>query len=94
MSFVLRLVGTHFPTTFDGQYLVEYDPDRPGVDPDGSPMLAHIVASPDIERAKKFPSAREAMEEWRRISRSVPTRPDGKPNRPLTAFTVEVEKVP
>jgi len=30
------------------------------------------------------------MSYWRRRSTVCPTRPDGKPNRPGTAFTVEI----
>lgn len=89
----IRILGlaTGGPCVFDGQYLVEYDPDQPGTTPDGQPMLAHIVCTPDPWKAKEFDSARDAMEEWRRVSKTTPVRPyDSKPNRPLTAFTVEV----
>jgi hypothetical protein len=41
--------------------------------------------------AKEFPDAREAMVYWQTISEAVPLRPDGKPNRPLTAYTVSIE---
>jgi hypothetical protein len=30
------------------------------------------------------------MKDWKRTSKTHPRRPDGKPNRPMTAFTVEV----
>jgi hypothetical protein len=32
-----------------------------------------------------------AMEVWTRQSRVRPLRPDGKPNRPLTAYTISIE---
>ncbi len=84
--------GTSSP--FDGQYLVEYDPERDGVAPDGTPMLAYIVTTPDIAKAKRFASKIEAFECWRQISKRDPyggrLAPDGKPNRPLTAFTVQI----
>jgi hypothetical protein len=50
-------------------------------------MFAHIVTTPDISQAKQFPTALEAVETWR-LSHGL--RADGKPDRPLTAFTVEV----
>lgn len=39
---------------FEGQWLVEYDPTRPGRSPAGSPMHAHIVCSPDRSKARRF----------------------------------------
>ncbi|GAC1496137.1 MAG: hypothetical protein NVS1B2_15940 [Vulcanimicrobiaceae bacterium] len=40
--------------------------------------------------AKHFDSARDAHAFWMQVHPTDPTRPDGKPNRPLTAYTVEV----
>jgi len=77
-------------TPFDGQFLVEYDADREGRAPDGTVMLAHILTTPALGAAKRWPSHRDALEEWRRQSTRWPRRPDGKANRPLTAFTVEI----
>lgn len=76
---------------FDGQFLVEYDPDKRGVDPRGYVMLAHILVG-DLRTAKRFPDPGQAMDEWKRVSKRWPVRPDGRPNRPLTAFTVSVLK--
>lgn len=78
------------PGPFDGQYLLEYDPERDGETPEGRPMIAHILATPDPSKALRFPGAREALECWKRTCERDPTRPDGRPNRPLTAFTVAV----
>ena len=89
MSVKMRIVGhPDGPTAFDGQYLMEYDPARPGVDPEGRKMIAHVVTTPDPEKALVFPSMDEALETWRR---SHGTREDCRPNRPLTAFTVTFE---
>lgn len=41
----------------------------------------------DKSKAMRFASHGEAFEFWRRVSTVNPTRPDGKPNRPLTACT-------
>jgi hypothetical protein len=40
--------------------------------------------------AKTFDSQGEAYAFWLQESKTVPTRPDGQPNKPLTAFTVEI----
>jgi hypothetical protein len=68
--------------------LVEYDPGRIGTDSDGIPMHAHVVTTPNKARARVFPSLKEALELWRQESG---LRPDGLPNRPLTAFSITFE---
>lgn len=50
----------------------------------------HTTFTRDRTRAVSFDSPADAIEYWRQQSKTVPTRPDGKPNRPLTAFTVEI----
>lgn len=90
---VIKIIGlaVGMSCPFDGQYLVEFDPDRRGVDPDGGELTAHIVCSPDPADAKQYESKLAAMSEWKRISSRWPLREyDGRPNRPLTAFTVEI----
>ena len=93
MSPVLRIVGSVAggePCPFAGQYVVEYDPERDGLDPHGRRMTAHVITSPRRADALEYPSTIAALEAWRRVSARAPVRPDGKPNRPLTAYTVEV----
>lgn len=96
MSVVMKIEGlvNGEPSPFDGQYLVEYDPERDGTAPNGIPMSAHVVTTWDPGEAKEFPSAIEAGEEWKRVCKRNPRRPDGKPNRPLTAFTVTILESP
>jgi hypothetical protein len=96
---VMQIVGliNGGATPFDGQWLVEYDPERDGYAPDGAPMLAHIVTTPDINQARVFADHAEALELWRSTCKRHPIRFDGRSNRPLTAFTVEIappEKFP
>jgi hypothetical protein len=96
MSAVIRIEslvagGT---TPFDGQYVAEYDPSRAGVSPEGFPMLCHLVTTPDIEKALQFEDGVAAAEAWKAVDSKQPVRGDGKPNRPLTAFTVEITKGP
>jgi len=82
----LRIIGTVLgePSPFDGQYVKEYDPTY--CHPDGYDG-GILETTPDPGEALTFPSAVEALECWRK---SYGTRCDGQPNRPLTAFTVEV----
>ncbi|WP_372507741.1 MULTISPECIES: DUF2510 domain-containing protein [Mycobacteriaceae] len=93
----IRIVGlvNGTPTDFDGQYIVEYDPSRVGTHPvTGEPMPAlHLVTTPDIQWATRF-SATETVDLYRAVDRRNPTRADGEPNRPLTAFTIETEVEP
>jgi hypothetical protein len=43
--------------------------------------------------AMRFANAAEAMRTWQTQSSVRPFRDDGLPNRPLTAFTIEVVKL-
>ena len=98
MSYVIRIEGLAFnqprpggsSSPFDGEYLAEYDPERDGTDPNGESMIAHIVTTPNPEDALHFDTGPDATECYRQVCQRNPTRPDGKPNRPLTAFTVAI----
>lgn len=85
MRFVIRIIGAadgrH--TKHDGRYLV-------GVDLDARGGRGTVTSSPEIRTAHRFEHAAEALEYWRRIAPRHQWRPDGEPNRPLTAYTVEV----
>lgn len=52
--------------------------------------VAGILTTKDIKEAKTFTTMADALEYWRRQSVYIPLRPDGKPNRPFTAFSVEI----
>ncbi len=79
---VIRLADT-------GEWLKAYDPDG------GDQGIAYPTGiaewTRDPSKAILFASAAEAFELWRRTSRRTPRRPDGRPNRPLSAFTISVE---
>lgn len=64
-----------------GCYLAAYDPE--GSD-------GHGLASwtPDSDKALTFATGAEATACYRAIPRSRPLRADGRPNQPLTMFTV------
>lgn len=78
MSVVLKFVdGPHA-----GKYLRFYDPDFE----DGS---GAVTVTNKVELAQRFADIIEALEEWKRPSTVHPIREtDGKPNRPMTAWSV------
>lgn len=78
MTFVIRLPA--------GPYLEWFNVDAYGGR--GADSWTH-----DLAEAMRFPSFEAAMECWRKQSTVVPLRDDGKPNRPLTAYNVIIEKV-
>ena len=47
----------------------------------------------DVAKARKFASFIESGECWKAVSLVNPRRPDGKPNWPLTAYSVTIEKI-
>lgn len=50
--------------------------------------------TPDLAKAKRFPSFEAAVACWEAQSTLVPRRSDGKPNRPMMAYTVTIKEVP
>ena len=71
------------PTALDHTWLREYDPDAHG-------GRGVIRGTKNRAEAMQFAEAGDAMKLWRAQSRVRPLRPDGRPNRPLTAYTIEV----
>jgi hypothetical protein len=71
------------PVEHRGRYVVSYDPDAN----DGG---GFVVSTADPRQAQQFEGYVEAFEFWRRASTVRPVREDGKPNRPLTAYTVTI----
>lgn len=65
------------PCPFEGQYLMAFTPDAE----------VKGTFTDDPKKALRFMSKAAALECWQT---SIGTRPDGQPDRPLTAFTVEV----
>lgn len=91
---ILGLVVGEPATGHDGRWLVEYDPGRDGWDPVLQvPMLAHVVSTGDASQARRFPSAQAVHECWTQVDPRQPVRWDGRPNRPLTAYTIEVRQL-
>ena len=70
-----------------GWYLASYAPEAA----DGR---GHAEWTPDPARAMTFRDRSAAFECWQAVPRSRPVRPDGKPNRPLTVFSIKIEAAP
>ena len=89
----IRIVGLcgGGETEYDGLWLKAYDPTY--VNPyryDGG----ILETTRDPVQAAVFPSAAAAMEKWRECAPPpYHLSLDGKPNRPLTAFSVEVTAI-
>lgn len=76
-----------------GEWVQTFDPDASAYDPPRYPTGSGSSTA-DPAKALRFDDPGEALEYWHQPSTVVPLRPDGKPNRPLTAFTVTVEELP
>jgi hypothetical protein len=88
MATVLRYVGDGRAADIpDGSYLEAFDPDVQN-------GRGYTKWTTDPIFAMRFVDAGAAMETWRMTSKTHPVRDDGKPNRPLTAFTVIAEAAP
>lgn len=85
MSFVLHIVAPAIggPSDLDGKYVKAYDPNAR----DGR---GHITGTDDRTQALKFENAGDAFSFWRQQSTVRPLRPDGRPNKPLTAYHIEI----
>ena len=90
MSIAIKIVGNALgmPTPHDGRYVREVAWD---VDQDGR---CEITSAANASEAKRFDDFLKATEFWKTQSKVRPMRPDGKPNRALTAYTVEIAEVP
>lgn len=68
-------------TAADGQYLISYDPTI-------KDDVFTLTFTTDMHKARRFLTLASAVDCYRKISPNHPTRADGEPNRPLTAYTV------
>jgi hypothetical protein len=87
---VISLEGQHIDRMTSpppaGAMLCSYDPDAFG-------GFGEAVFTTDRSKAMRFSSALTAMEYYYQQSKVVPLRPDGQPNRPLTAYTISIEEL-
>lgn len=89
MTHVLQVVGlaNGEPTDAEGLYVVSYTPDGHGGRGD-------LVLSEHLKDAQRFDSPGAALELWQaQAAPPFATRPDGKPNRPMTAFSIVAIKL-
>ena len=70
-----------------GKYLRDYDVDAHG-------GRGTVTWTTKLELALRFDSLAAAHMAWVTTSTVHPRRPDGRPNRPLTAFTVTIAPIP
>jgi hypothetical protein len=75
------------PCPHAGQYVERFDFDTR----DGR---GYGSFTKDPTHALHFADKAAALSFWRTVSKSHPTRPDGRPNRPLTALTVSIVNAP
>lgn len=61
--------------------------------PDGHGGRGRIETTEHVAFAKRFDDVKAVLDEWKRPSATHPTRRDGRPNRPLSAFTIEPTEV-
>lgn len=82
MTYVMVCYGyaVDIPCPFVGQFLEHFDP------------MAEVKGdwTNDLTKARKFATKEEAFEVWRT---PIGKRADGKPDRPLTAFSVGIQPV-
>jgi hypothetical protein len=64
-----------------GCYLADYNPE-------GNDGHGRASWTSDAGRALTFATGAEAAARYRAVPRNRPLRPDGRPNRPLTMFTI------
>lgn len=92
---ILRLLGTpRRETPHDGKFIVDYDPtwmDAPIDEGNGRRRLVKVLeTTADRRLAKKFATMDEAYAYLTQASPNKPLRNDGKPNRPLTAYSTVI----
>lgn len=87
MSHVILMVETvqGVPTEHDGRWLQRYVPPKQLAS--GEFEGGILQSTPDLLQAMLFSDAAAALATWR-LQNGL--RPDGLPNRPLTAWTCEI----
>jgi hypothetical protein len=89
MAYVIKIEwlggsdGPHEHSRHTGRYVRRYDPDAHN-------GLGEVWTAAEPVDALQFATGVAAAEFYRQASKVKPVRGDGRPNRPLTAFTVSV----
>jgi len=89
MPVVVRLIcwANGAPLNCAGEYIREVDTQI------AATSYEWLTTTPSIGMAKRWSSPMDFCNTYLEPLHSDPIRPDGKPNRPLTALTVEIERV-
>ena len=86
MTALIRAVGfaNGKPCPHEGHWLKSFDHEAFG-------GRGHGEFTDDIDQAMRFVDSAAAFAFWGKQSETKPSRNDGKPNKPMTALTVEIE---
>lgn len=84
MTVLIKILGTATELFPDLRWLADYDVEAYN-------GLGDVTVTSDRAKAKRFTSQTEAFAAWNTQSTVRPLRADGRPNKPLTHFTIEVE---
>jgi len=89
MSVVMKLLAwaDGQPLRCAGEYVRTLDVQAASRD------LDWLTTTPDIALALRWPDPGAARRQWKEILKSDPVRADGKPNRPMTALTIQLVRV-
>jgi hypothetical protein len=88
MPFIMKLYSlAHEPNTlYPNKFLKSFDPD-------GNNGRGEYDTARDLSEAQLFITAKDAINLWQTVSKLRPFRPDGEPNKPLTAFNIEILEI-
>jgi hypothetical protein len=71
-------------TPHDGDWVVEWNPHTEW-------GVLGLSSTRERSKAKRFAHHADVFRQWKTTSIIQPVRPDGRPNRPLTAVSIEIE---
>lgn len=74
----------------NGSWIPERDTYLKSYDPEAFDGIGHAEFTADIKDALVMQDTAEFFRIWSAIPQNRPTRADGSPNKPLTAYDVEV----
>lgn len=90
MDYIIKILGIQILGPAVGGASPYNDTFLVGCDFNGRDGWGTYDVSGDPGDARRFKTMADAVDYYRRTSDVRPIRPDGRPNRPLTALTVEV----
>lgn len=88
----IKLVGIGLRSIDPPEWVTGFDVDAHA--PDSLYPTGLVDSDVDPAKAMRFDNAADALEFTMQRSTVCPFRPDGEENRPLRAFTVQIEALP